>query len=177
MAQYAVPDADITDASWQDQSGGTTLFSAINNGINGPGASPNDSTYITDQNFFPSPCEVSLGSLSTPSSRTNHYIYIRVRRTDGFTNNVTIQLKEGSNVRWTETLTSVTASFQTLTSTLDSTAMNSITDYSNLSVTLGAGNAPDVTRISEVEFEVPDAGGGGGGEPPKLNPEFFIMCL
>ena len=56
--------------------------------------------------------------------------------------------------------------------------MNSITDYSNLSITLGAGNTPDVTRISEVEFEVPDAGGGGGGgEPPKLHPEFFISLL
>ena len=57
--------------------------------------------------------------------------------------------------------------------------MNSITDYSNLSITLGAGGAPDVTRVSEVEFEVPDAGGGGGGgdvEDPT-NPEAFLMFL
>jgi hypothetical protein len=30
--------------------------------------------------------------------------------------------------------------------------------------------------MAQYAVEISDAGG-GGGEPPKLNPEFFIMCL
>lgn len=31
-------------------------------------------------------------------------------------------------------------------------------------------------KYGTIVVEISDAGG-GGGEPPKLNPEFFIMCL
>ena len=64
MAQYARPDADDTDGNWTDKSGGSTLYTSIDET-----SSDDATTYIkVTDNGSNEACIVRLSDVSAPGS-------------------------------------------------------------------------------------------------------------
>ena len=169
MAQYAVPQADpagtISAGDWADNFFGTDLADATRDGI--IGGTPDDGTSIRNGGFLgSSTCELLLESLSSPGAG-NQIIRIRA---NGFGGSVDVDVYDGASFVDGTTFTPG-GSYATLSYTLTSTPSS----YNNLRVKLTTSS--NSLNVSEVDLEVPDAGGGGGGEGPKLNPEAFLMFL
>ena len=174
MAQYAVPQADpagtVSAGSWEEVGGGfppgTDLADQVRDGING--GTPNDSTAIRNTSGSSSTCELLLETLSTPDAGTQT---LRIRA-NGFLGSVDVDLYDGASFVDGTTF-SPSSSSATFSYNLSTTPSN----YNNLRVKLTTSESS--INVSEVEFEVPDAGGGGGGgdvEDPT-NPEAFLMFL
>jgi hypothetical protein len=180
MAQYGVPNGDVSASGWNGNPGGGNLWDKINDGING--GTPDDSTYInnaTDTNT----CEINLESLSDPDSG-DHILRVRARSNENSSTTVTIYLFQSgpSSVITSSGLTCPAPDFfppgpiAEGTILLTAGEVSNITDYSDLRVGFSQNGSFGGSQVTEVEFEIPDATAGGGGGP-KLNPEFFIMCL
>lgn len=177
MAQYAVPDGDISDGGWEGFFGETDLFAQVNAGI--LSASPNDSNGIKFVGGGSQTCQMTLEALTDPSVNTNHIIRVRANHTILFGSaTLTASIYQGattlvdSNAFTIDNANGIT----NYSYTLDSNAVAaSLSDYTTLRVRLNTSDG-DI-EVYEVEFEVPDVGGGGGGEGPKLNPEAFFMFL
>jgi hypothetical protein len=184
MAQYAVPTGDISDGTWVTDGGGSDLSAQVDNGIiNG---TPNDTTYITENgSFMPTDCDLALSGLSDPSNHNDHVLRIRARHDGGFNSSfysLAYNLYEGASLIAgfsANPSDGLSTTWTTFSGTLSTSEAGNISDYTALSVRLQANtfNTADAVRVSEIELEVPDAGGGGGGEPPKLHPEFFLSLL
>jgi len=169
MAQYAVPNGDVSDGTWVDISfpGTSDLYTLLDQGING--GTPNTSNGIKNNSPGSSTCELNLETLSTPGAGNQ---IIRVISSIGFgSDTLTVAIFDGATQVDTNDFTINSSTPTTYSYTLSSTPSN----YNNLRVKLTTSS--NFLSVYEVEFEVPDAGGGGGGEPPKLHPEFFIMLL
>ena len=151
MPQYAVPNNDISDGSWQDGLGGTDLFNQVDNGIDG--GTPNDTTYIRDTSGS-STCELSLQSLTDPDDDSNHTI--RVRANDFGFNNLGVAVYDGASL-----VDSTTFSLTNTTTTYSYNLTSYPANYNNLRVRLTASS--NFTNVYEVELEVPSAAAGGGG--------------
>ena len=181
MAQYAVPTGDISDGTWVTDGGGSDLSAQVDNGIiNG---TPNDTTYITENgSFFPSDCDLALSGLSDPSDHNDHVLRIRARHDGGPDSSfytLAYNLYQGASLIAGFSAGGLSTTWTTFSGTLSTSEASNISDYAALNVRLQANtfNTADAVRVSEVELEVPDAGGGGGGELPKLHPEFFLSLL
>jgi len=163
MAQYGVPDSTVTGpASWNT----TPLWQQVNNGING--GTPNDSTHIEDSNFgSPSTCELGLENLTDPNSSSNHILRVRLKNTNSFSESMTFALYEGTTqiASKNQSLGSAESVFSTYSLTLSAAEANNISDYTDLRVRLTPSTAFSYVQTSEVEFEIPDAGGDGGADP------------
>ena len=151
--QFARPDKDLNVNSWQN----SPLFSKINE------------TSPIDTNFIGSPLSggstnISLSSVTDPSSSTAHKISIRAKKfpigVSGQTVTLNVILYQGSTqiASFSNVLAGI---FTTYTYNLTATEADAITDYSNLTAAFVA--TTDVTEplkranVSWFQLEVPDA--------------------
>lgn len=169
MAQYAVPNGDVSDGDWVDISFPQTsdLYTLLDQGING--GTPNTSTGMRNSGFGSSTCELNLETLSTPGAGNQIIRVISSIGTGSAT--LTVAIFDGATQVDTNDFTINTTSPSTYSYTLSSTPSN----YNNLRVKLTTSS--NFLSVYEVEFEVPDAGGGGGGSSTILTPEAFFMFL
>ena len=183
MVQYAVPTGDISDGTWVTDGGGSDLSAQVDSGI--IGGTSDDATYITENgDFFPAECDLALSGLSDPSDHNDHVLRIRARHDGGLNSSfytLAYNLYQGASLIAgfnANPSDGLSTTWTTFSGTLSTSEASGISDYTALSVRLQANtfNTADAVRVSEVELEVPDAGG-GGGEGPKLNPEFFLALL
>ena len=182
MVQYAVPTGDVSVTSYENNLGGTTnLYQSVNDGIDG--GTPDDSSFVLPVGFgFPTPDVIFwLSGLQEPSTRADdtHELKIRTALVGSFAPNLSLYLIQApsTTIKTQSFVIGNTSVFET-GFTLSQTEANNITDYSQLQVRLNGGlGGSDYAKTTEIEFQIPDAGGGGGGEPPKLHPEFFIALL
>lgn len=168
MVQYAVPTSDAVRVDYETDTASTTnLYQSVDEGIYG--GTPNDSTWVRPNNFgFPVPGVIfGLGSLDTPSTRADdtHELKIRVaRNTAGSAINLQLLLIEDGNGTIKSDSFNISSTTVIETGwTLTEAQANNINDYSKLQVSLSGGQAGfDYLYTTEVEFQIPDAGGGGG---------------
>lgn len=95
MVQLARPIADISDGSWTTDSGGTSLFAAIDE------ATASDADYIQSSgDASDDAVEVALSAISDPGIiDTGHILRWRMSKDGPATMHATVQLVEGSTVR------------------------------------------------------------------------------
>ena len=177
MAQYAVPDSDISAGSWEYTTAGSgPLYTQVDNGING--GTPSSSDGIRYDGFGgTTTCELGLQNLTDPSDSSNHIIRVYANNVGFFSpQTLSVAIFDGSTqVDTTNFSVTGPGSPATYSYTLNSSNVSSnLSDYTNLRVKL-TSSVVDI-QVYEVELEIPDAGG-GVGEGPKLHPEFFIMLL
>ena len=163
MAQYAVPDSDVSAGSWEYTTAGSgPLYTQVDNGING--GTPSSSDGIRYDGSGPTTtCELGLENLTDPGVNTDHIIRV-------YANNVGLSSPQTLTVAIFDGATQVdTTDFNvtgpgspvTYSYTLDSTNVeNDLNDYTDLRVKLTSSTV-DV-QVYEVELEIPDGGGGGG---------------
>lgn len=126
ILQYLRPDADDTDGSWTDQSGGTTLYAAI------------DETDADDADYIRSVASPSADAckirLSNPASAPAEPLRVRYRFRKGGdeTIDLVVRLYEGAGIIATWTHTDISNSFVTETQTLSGAEFASITDFDDL---------------------------------------------
>lgn len=169
MAQFALPDADITNNTWVEVSGGDgIIWNDIDEGI-----SSLDANRVQTSNN-PTAAEDFIGTLSSvtdPVSSSAHTIRINWNKSGsgGRTIEANAELWQGDP----DVSGSLVASIQTAdigstpatdTHALSSGEADSITDYSALylrmyAVTSGGG-AGRRLRVDAFELEVPDAAAG-----------------
>ena len=78
MAQYAVPDSDVSDGDWVEIGGffpPYDLWDLVNNGIEGGTPSQSDGIVYQD-NAGSNTCELSLQNLTDPDDNTGHIIRV-----------------------------------------------------------------------------------------------------
>lgn len=133
--QYLRPDADSIDGGWTNESGGTTLFSSIDE------SSPNDSDYVASSQL-PSNDLVKF-RLSDPTGGSTiiapSTVYYRFKAGgSGDPINLTVSLLQGSTTIATWTHTGVSSSFVTASQTLTTPQLAAITDATDLYLTFSA---------------------------------------
>lgn len=153
MTQHALPSFDTYNGDvppWSDQAAGTVnIYESITDLI------PTDPAFI-DSNVSPSVYVTKLSTLLDPGDDTNHTMSVRALRVAAVVT-LTTELRqgyinEGSQGTLIESFSdALTAAFVSYAHTV--TNANMITDYSNLYLRF---SAPDLTRISWAELEVPD---------------------
>lgn len=163
MAQYAVPDGDITTSVWTT----TPLWSKVEEGAPG-----DDTRVVSDAN--PSVTEafvVSLSSVTDPSSSSGHVIRAKWRNEltgvsdiefwcelrQGYTD----EISQGTLIGTLNVVVTTEQTDQTDTYTLTSGEADSITDYTDLFLRTacqksGGGGNPQ-GGVDFIELEVPDA--------------------
>jgi len=160
MAQFARPDNDDTIGAWTDQASGTTdIYTGIDE------ATAEDTELVRSENDPSSSAYIAgLSTVTDPVSSSNHivrYRYIKGQSGGGSPGviNLTIELREGTNVRASQTHNNVTTTVTDGSFTLTGGEADSITDYSNLNFKLVADKASGArTSWGEFtwwEFEVP----------------------
>ena len=161
--QFAYPISDGTRNGWTDASGGTTnLYQSIDD----PYGSPDDSNYIkrTPGAFYIA-MNFPIGSTITdPGSNVGfklNWRYSLAAATGLFNHmDLKIQLLQGATIIATcERIDLANTAFTDDSYPLTAAEAASITDFSNLSITISAsqnddGNAPNTMRISSACFEV-----------------------
>ncbi|MDQ3540404.1 MAG: hypothetical protein M3440_06920 [Chloroflexota bacterium] len=129
--QTARPTTDVTDGTWTDQAGGTSLFAAIDEAI------ASDADYIQSATATATAdvAEVALGSITDPAVSTGHVVRYRYGKDTaaGDVVNLTVSLRQGTGTEiaaWTHTDIGVgpTDVVQTLTAA----QADAVTDYSAL---------------------------------------------
>jgi hypothetical protein len=132
--QTLLVSADSADGNWRDQSGGSSLATAI------------DETSASDSDYIHSPdtpqdegTRLKLASGSDPASSTGHDIKWRIRKIGTDTIDMTVKLYQGGgDSLGAGTLiasfdrTDVSTTFTEFTETLSGAEADSITDYSDL---------------------------------------------
>jgi len=155
MAQYARPDSDITVGNWTDE--GTSfndgnLYTSIQEVT-----SDNDTSYINADDTATT-CVIGLNSINAPGTGTiTLHVYFRSSGTGG-PEKLDIDLYEGTSlVQSWPNQTNRSGTY----SDLNATVSNTITDYSDLRVHLGADSvgSGEWIRVTQVYLEAPDAAG------------------
>jgi hypothetical protein len=167
MAQFARPDADDTDGNWTNESGGTTLFSSIDE------SSASDTDFIqVDDSSSNEICIVRLSDVSTPSSGSA-FIKYRALTADGSemgAPGLKVELLQDSTVKATTTNNSVsTSSFTNYSHEI--TDVSGISDWTDLKfriTMLTNTGANDTMKVSQAFLETQDASS-GGSDPRKQN--------
>jgi len=137
MAQFARPDADITDGNWLKSTGGNVdLYTMIDE------ASFDDADYI-ESGLAPSAdaCAVNLGNVEDPIASTGHTVRYRYRKNSagGSQINLTVELRQGYVSEGTpgtlihqEVHTNISDTITAGTFTLSAGEADSITNYNDL---------------------------------------------
>ena len=156
MAQFARPDADITDGAWTAEGGPTDHFDCINE------VSPSDTDFLEDA-ANNTTAEVGLTTITDPAVATGHIIHFRLQGNgSGGPERCAVQLFEATTQRATTGNRTSRAAWTTETYTLTAGEADSITDYADLrfkivSSNLGGG---ETMWVSWAQFEVPDVSAG-----------------
>ena len=166
MAQFARPDADDTDGNWTDKSGGSTLYTSIDES-----SADDDTTYIkVSDNGSNEACIVRLSDVSAPDSGNSYIKYKALTSDNAWTGDppdLKLELLQGSSVKATTTNSSVnTSSWTAYSYTISDTS--GISDWTDLKFRItaiagsGAGmGVGDEMKVSQVYLETQDASGGG----------------
>jgi len=189
MAQYALPDSDVSELNWVQGAGDGDgdHFDELDEGFGagrGSGAGPDDATTYWNNNVANNtdPIRSTLSNVSDPSSSTGHILRSRGRKNAaaGKQYDHTQTLFQSSTTIAASTLVNITEVFTTITYTLTSGEADSITDYTLLEVSyfstpVGGGSAR-VPHCSAQEFECPDAAAAGDPSIPRdwLNPGAYV---
>lgn len=177
MVQTGRPSADNTDGNWTDKSGGSTLYTSIDDTSTGD----DDTTYIkvTDAGSE-NACIVEIEDLSAPGSgdRTITYKALSQDSTEsGDYPKLKIELLEGDSVldpAVTITNSSVaTDDFTTVTtSTLNVSGVSDWTDLQfRLTMLPGDGASmgeTDVLKVTQIYLTIPDAASSSAKIPVAL---------
>lgn len=135
MTQTAAPASDVTDGSWTDQAGGTSLFAAIDEAV------ASDADYIKSSDITAGQsdaCEIALGAVTDPISGTGHVVRYRYRSQGATSINLVVTLLQGATTITSWTHTAVSSTYATAEQTLTDGQANSITDYSDLRLRFNA---------------------------------------
>lgn len=121
------PDADSVDGGWTNESGGTTLFSSIDE------TTANDTDYIQSAtNPASDICKISLGDTAVPLIAPVYVRYRYKKDNAGQTMALTVRLLEGTTQIASWTHTNISTSFVTAEQTLTTGELAAITDFNNL---------------------------------------------
>lgn len=145
MAQYATPDADITDGTWLDQgSSAIDMYLDITPGTPGSIGAGDDTTYIQSVSAPSSAaCAFGLSNPEDPVSSTGHIMRWRRQKNaaGGATIDLTVELRQGYTGEGAQgTLintfsdSALSNGWATTTDTLTGGEADSITDYTDLQV-------------------------------------------
>lgn len=129
MTQTAAPASDVTDGSWTDQAGGTSLFAAIDEAV------ASDADYIKSSDMTAGQsdaCEIALGTVTDPISGTGHVVRYRYRSQGATACDLIVTLLQGATTIASWTHTSVSSTYATAEQTLLEAEANAITDYADL---------------------------------------------
>lgn len=135
-SQYSRPASDAHDGAWKDQSGGGSLFEALNEDM------PDDADYIISED---GPVVVALSGLSDPGSSSGHVLRYRYKKDASPQMDLTVQLRQGYVseasqgtliAEWIHT--NISSTLTTSEQTLTAPQADAITDYSALSVRMVA---------------------------------------
>ena len=170
MVQYARPDADDTDGSWTDKSGGTTLYTSIDE------ASADDATTFiksTDDTGSSDECIVRLSDVSAPATSGTYIKYKALTEdaTGSGPPGLKLELLQGSTVKATTTNYSVdTSSWTAYSYTISD--VSGISDWTDLymRITMLSSSAfGDYMKVTQVYLETQDAGAASTATPMALN--------
>lgn len=145
MAQYATPDADITDGAWLDEVGSAVnLYDGLTPDTPGAIGAGDDTDYIeSDLAPSASACAFGLSNVEDPVSSTGHIMrWRRGKNAAGGSNiNLTVELRQGYTGEGAQgTLINTFAdntipdAFTTTSDTLSGAEADAITDYTDLQV-------------------------------------------
>jgi hypothetical protein len=149
MAQYATPDADLSDGNWLDDGGSATdIFAAVDPGTPGSIGAGDDSTYAeSDLAPSSSPVAFGLSTIEDPVASTGHVMRWRRSKdaSGGSQIDLTVELRQGYTGEGAQgTLinsfsdTDIPDAFATATDTLSGGEADAITDYSDLQLRMVA---------------------------------------
>lgn len=148
MAQFAVPDADITDGAWLDEGGGATLFGHIAPDTPGSIGSGDDTDYIESESApASSAVAVGLSDVEDPQSSSGHIMRWRRGKdaSGGAQIDLTVELRQGYTGEGAQgTLiasvsdTAIPDTFTTTSNTLSAGEADAITDYTDLQLRMVA---------------------------------------
>lgn len=149
MAQYAVPDADITDGNWLNQAASNVnMYLSIVPGTPGSIGAGDDATYVESESApASSPVAFNLSNVEDPVTSSGHIV--RWRRSKnaagGSQIDLTVELRqgyvsEGSQGTLINTFadTNLPNAFATTTDTLSGAEADAITDYTDLQLRMVA---------------------------------------
>lgn len=124
------PIADVSDGTWTDQDGGTSLYAAIDE------TTASDTDYIKSANISSGNtdvCEVLLDAMNAPSVDTNHSIVYRYRAQGTATMNLIVALRQGGSTQIASvTHNGVGSSYVDGELSLSEAEAAAITDYTDL---------------------------------------------
>ena len=182
MTQYARPDSFTDDNATYPGEYWTGDHTNIDN-TDDPTGTGADSDYLEGQDYEVS-FKVGLSNVTDPETGADHKLYFRFKSGTDENVTLTVQLKEGDNVRAERVITDTTTpalgssfTYNSATSgatgfNLTTSEANSISNYNNLDVFVDYENGEtqsDYPFISQIVFECPDAGGGSTAVPVALN--------
>lgn len=160
--QFARPNSDVSPGNWEDTSGGnndTFLYDEINESVR------NDINYARSLSLIPPVTTTDiwtagLSSVIDPETSSNHIVsYVYRKSGDASEIDVTTRLMQGVTLIDSWKHSTIASSFTLAQHTLNTTAANSITDYSNLRLeftaaarNIGLGTSGD---ISWAQLQVP----------------------
>ena len=154
MAQFARPDADLSDGGFTP-SAGSDLYAVLDDN--------EDTNYIQSAAAADDACQVGLGNVTDPESSSDHVIRARLRRSKAVASyNATIVLKQGSTTISTLSVSDVSNTTTTYSKTLSGAEADAITDYTDLNLTLTAdyvSGSGCYLLCGWLELEVPNAAG------------------
>ena len=164
MTQYARPDADTSVGNWAASSG-SSRYAMIDE------SSTNDSDYISVSGMGSAETIVlGLSDVDTPDSGTRTVV-VRASEDSGFDAvTLVITLKEGSTSKGSQSYDTGFSS----TANLSFNITSSISDYSNLNLTIAATDnmgMGSTTKIYQAYFSVPD----GAAEEATTSPAFLLF--
>mgnify|MGYP001279030617 CR=1 FL=1 len=165
MTQYARPDADTSVGSWAASSG-SSRYAMIDE------SSTNDSDYISVTSYGSAETIVlGLSDVSAPDSGTRTVV-IRASEDSGFDGvYLAVTLKEGSTSKGTQTFSTGFGS----TTNLSFNITSSISDYSNLNLTIAATDSMGMgatAKVYQAYLSVPDA---AAAEEADASPAFLLF--
>jgi hypothetical protein len=176
MAQIARPDSDVVVGSWSPYPASpTTLWDKLDE------ETKNDDTDYMVSSTDEDECELGLTDVDDPGVGTGHKIrcYAKSVAGGGAREQMYIALVENGNVRATSSAVNTDRSAYGLIEYILSEAeANSITNYANLRLRfhITKTDADEPIRVTQAEFECPDAGVSPGwnkvqytSEPPTPN--------
>ncbi len=165
MAQIAYPASDISTGSWTDEGSSFndgSLFTSIQEV-----SEDSDVSYILDA-AANTTSECSLDSLTDPVGNVGHIIRCWMRSSgSGGPERLVVALFEGATQRATSgNFSNRSGTYAEKTYALTTGEADSITAYTDLRLRFIASNQAggEEVRMTQAEFEVPDAP--SGGNPP-----------
>ena len=174
MVQYARPDADDTsDDNWTDKSGGSTLYTSIDEATDQDDAD-DDTTYIKSSDEGSNEeCIVRLSDVSTPASGNAYIRYVALTEDSmgGSAPSLKLELLQDSTVKATTTNNSVdTSSWTAYSYTISD--VSGISDWTDLKMRITMVTnmgSYDVMKVTQVYLETQDAGAASTATPMALN--------